>query len=174
MIFYNTTNAQLSKQVKLSPKVSYDDFETLTKEVKAYRKARLISVVDFLKKSKDQNTIILDTRSDSMYKRKHIKGAIHLNFADFAQSSLAKIIPSFNTTILIYCNNNFDGDEVNFISKTVAPSVSNKGKAITLALNIPTFINLYGYGYHNVFELAEMVHVWDKSIEFEGTDVVVK
>ena len=41
----------------------------------------------------------------------------------------------------------------------------------SLALNIPTYINLYGYGYKNVFELKEMVDVNDPEIEFEGTDV---
>jgi hypothetical protein len=40
-----------------------------------------------------------------------------------------------------------------------------------LALNIPTYINLYGYGYKNVYELDELVNVNDKRIEFEGTAV---
>jgi len=30
-------------------------------------------------------------------------------------------------------------------------------KSIRLALNIQTFINLHGYGYGNVYELAEAV-----------------
>jgi hypothetical protein len=44
---------------------------------------------------------------------------------------------------------------------------------LTLALNIPTYINLYGYGYQNVYELNELVATFfDKRIEFEGTAVV--
>jgi hypothetical protein len=42
---------------------------------------------------------------------------------------------------------------------------------ITLALNIPTYINLYGYGYRNVYELGELVNVNDKRISFEGSIV---
>jgi len=42
----------------------------------------------------------------------------------------------------MYYNNNFD-------SKT--PSLFDK--SVRLALNIPTFINLYGYSYENVYEL---------------------
>ncbi len=46
-----------------------------------------------------------------------------------------------------------------------------KRKEITLALNIPTFINLYGYGYKNVYELGDLVSVFMDPIKFEGTDV---
>lgn len=74
-------------------KVSYTDFEYLVKVVKAHREKRLISFDEFTKKSKDQNVIILDTRSKEMYDKKHVKGAVHLNFSDFSQSHLAKIIP---------------------------------------------------------------------------------
>ena len=38
-----------------------------------------------------------------------------------------------------------------------------------MALNIPTYINLYGYGYRNVYELHELVNVNDRKIAFEGS-----
>ncbi|MFT5779629.1 MAG: hypothetical protein ACI837_002588 [Crocinitomicaceae bacterium] len=44
---------------------------------------------------------------------------------------------------------------------------------ITLALNIPTYINLFGYGYKNVYELKELVSVLDPRISFEGTSVLI-
>ncbi|HNB99804.1 MAG TPA: rhodanese-like domain-containing protein, partial [Leptospiraceae bacterium] len=116
--------------------------------------------------------IILDTRSPAMYKSKHIKGAVHLNFSDFTQRNLARVIPSFDTKVLIYCNNNFEDDQVNFASKIAAPPVANNTTPITLALNIPTYINLYGYGYKNVYELKELVSVRDERISFEGTSVL--
>lgn len=154
-------------------KVDFDAFEKLTTEVKSYRKDRLIPWTTFQKYSKDEKTIILDTRSKEMYDRKHVKGAIHLNFSDFTQDNLAQIIPSEDTRILIYCNNNFDNDGINFASKIYIPKKvsQSKGKTITLALNIPTFINLYGYGYKNVYELSELVSVFDERVVFEGTDV---
>ncbi len=40
-----------------------------------------------------------------------------------------------------------------------------------MALNIPTYVNLYGYGYRNVYELNELVNVDDPRIAFEGTIV---
>lgn len=150
-------------------KVDFDAFEKLTSEVKKYRKNRLISWATFQTYSKEKKTIILDTRSKEMYDRKHIKGAINLNFSDFTQANLAKVIPSNTTRILIYCNNNFDDDEINFTSKMYIPQ--KQGKKITLALNIPTFINLYGYGYKNVYELSDLISVFDIPLAFEGTEV---
>ena len=43
-----------------------------------------------------------------------------------------------------------------------------------MALNIPTYVNLYGYGYRNVYELNELVKVSDPRITFEGTIVEQK
>ena len=161
---------------------SYNDFNELVKEVESYREQRLIKLDDFIKKSKEKNVIILDTRSEFRYKRTHLKGAIHLGFSDFTQDNLWELIPDPNTTILIYCNNNFDGDQIDFTSKIAKPNkrgkknvtesqiLSNR-KPIMLALNIPTFINLYGYGYRSIYELDELVNVHDTRIEFEGTMV---
>jgi hypothetical protein len=44
-------------------------------------------------------------------------------------------------------------------------------KPLMMALNIPTYVNLYGYGYHNVYELHEHVNVNDHRITFEGSIV---
>lgn len=41
----------------------------------------------------------------------------------------------------------------------------------TLALNIPTFITLYGYGYKNIYELNELVKPNDSRLVLEGTAV---
>jgi hypothetical protein len=153
-------------------KVDFDAYEKLIAEVKNHRKDRLINVEAFIRMSKENNAIILDTRSDSMFRNKHIKGAVHLNFSDFTQSNLAKIIPDNQTTVLIYCNNNFEGDEINFASKVWKPKPAEKSKQqLTLALNIPTYINLYGYGYRNVYELSELVNVFDGRVEYEGLAV---
>jgi len=173
------TNAQTAqKQINrinfsdiLSPAmVDFDAFERLTAEVKKHRISHLIPLDSFLFMSKQKNVIILDTRSDSMYNAKHIKGAIHLNFSDFNQYSLARLIPNRNTRILIYCNNNFGDDPVYFVTKSVPPIKPGK-TPMTLALNIPTYINLYGYGYKNVFELSQLISVFNSKIILEGTAV---
>jgi hypothetical protein len=43
-----------------------------------------------------------------------------------------------------------------------------------LALNVPTYVTLYGYGYRNVYELDELVKVSDPRVTFEGTVVAPK
>jgi len=174
-----------------SPFVNYDQFETLVKEVRDHRKDKLISIEKFNDMSKEENVIILDTRSKEAYDKMHIKGAIHLNFSDFTQASLDELFGSKDVKILIYCNNNIDeeGMKIEYFPTKMATPVSFdeeidinkedrgdieieiKEKPITLALNIPTYINLYGYGYKNVYELTDLVSVFDSRIQFEGSEV---
>lgn len=137
--------------------VDYSGFTELTIEAEEYRKTHLASLENFIKWSKEKDVMVLDTRSKKMYDMKHVKGAVHLNFSDFTAEKLAKVIPSKNTKILIYCNNNLDKDEMYFARKMTP-----------LALNIPTFINLYGYGYKNVYELDRLVPTINSPLELEG------
>lgn len=160
-------------------KVSFEDFKDIVAEVEPHRAKRLVGFEAFLKMSREPGAIILDTRSTFRYERIHLKGAKHLSFTDFTQGNLQKVIPSFDTRILIYCNNNFEGDEVDFASKIALPFSASSGSAASqfkaqekprmMALNIPTYINLYGYGYRNVYELDELVDVKDSRVVFEGS-----
>jgi hypothetical protein len=149
--------------------VDFDAYLKLAEEVNTYRQNHLIPLDTFLKWSRQPNVIILDTRSDSMYNAKHIKDAIHLNFSDFTQRNLMKLIPDPETKILIYCNNNIADDQVYFATKAYTPPSKMRRKPLTLALNIPTYINLYGYGYRNVYELSELVSIFNGKVLFEGT-----
>jgi rhodanese-related sulfurtransferase len=165
-------------------KVSFDDFKGLVAEVETHRAARLVDLNTFLKMSKEEGVIILDSRSDFRFDRIHLKGAKHLAFTDYTQDNLKKLIPDPETKILIYCNNNFDGNQTDFASKVAVPRPKSdkaaaaqfaaQTKPLMMALNIPTYINLYGYGYHNVYELHELVKVNDPRITFEGTIVEQK
>lgn len=160
-------------EVRDASLVDYEAFVKLVNEVEPHRKKRLITLKEFHKMSAEKNTIILDTRSKAMYDAKHVKGAIHLNFSDFTQENLDRLIPNKKTRILIYCNNNFEDDQIYFATKSSGPSTEEPDAlGITMALNIPTYINLYGYGYKNVYELRELISVFDKDIEFEGTAVL--
>ena len=162
-------------------KVSFEDFKGLVAEVETHRASRLIDLNTFIKMSKEPGAIILDSRSTFRFDRIHLKNAKHLAFTDYTQDNLQKVIPSFETTILIYCNNNFDGNQTDFASKVamprakpanaVATQFATQAKPLMMALNIPTYINLYGYGYRNVYELHELVKVTDPRIEFEGSIV---
>lgn len=185
----NIIKAEILDDIELynkTPYVNYEFFENLVKEVKPYRAERLIEFDQFLEMGKDKNTLILDARSREKYNELHIKGAINLPFAEFTQQSLDALIPSPETRILIYCNNNFAQDnsafEIAMTSKYVSPSSlgkkDNSSKEegllmpksdLSLALNIPTFINLYGYGYKNVYELEEMLYGTNEKLELEGS-----
>lgn len=202
-----------------SPLINFDQYETLVAIVKEHRKTHLLSLDEFNEVGQTSGVFILDTRSKEMYDRKHVKGAIHLNFSDFTQENLDRLFPDRNATILIYCNNNFvEGitfdsvtlstlllQDLNFASKVsypiipiesqpieeidrselienvvpmdranteTEPAIIESEEPITLALNIPTYINLYGYGYRNVYELKELVFTNDPRIQFEGTEVL--
>lgn len=166
-------------------KVSFEDYKNLVAEVEDHRAKHLIDLNTFLEMSKKKNVIILDTRSKFRYDRIHVKGAKHLNFSDFTQENLARLLPSPETVILIYCNNNFEGNQRDFASKIAmplkpAPLISEvtpasqfavQEKPRMMALNVPTYLNLYGYGYRNVYELHELVKVDDPRITFEGSVV---
>lgn len=172
---------QASAQDKSYPpaKVSFDDFKGLVAKVETHRASRLVDLDTFLEMSQQPGVIILDTRSAFRYERIHIKGAKHLSFTDFTQKNLQEVIPSFDTTVLIYCNNNFEGNQIDFATKIARPQPNAslsiqfavQEKPIMMALNIPTYINLYGYGYRNVYELDELVNVNDPRITFEGSIV---
>ena len=165
-------------------KVSFEDFKGLVAEVETQRASRLIDLNTFLKMSQEPGVIILDSRSDFRFNRIHVKGAKHLAFTDYTQDNLKKVIPTFETKILIYCNNNFDGNQTDFASKVAVPPArpadavatqfAVQAKPLMMALNIPTYVNLYGYGYRNVYELHELVNVNDPRMSFEGSIVEQK
>lgn len=171
-------------------KVSYDDFKALVAEVEPHRRERLVDLDTFLKMSQEPGVVVLDTRSAFRFERIHLRGARNLSFPDFTQENLRKVIPSEETRVLIYCNNNFDGNEVDFASKVALPrqlarpAAANSPQApaatpstqfvaqekpLMLALNVPTYVTLYGYGYRNVYELDELVKVSDPRVSFDGT-----
>ena len=134
--------------------VDYAGFARLTGEVSGYRQKRMVSLQDFRARAAQPDTLILDTRSAAAFAAGHMAGAVNLPFSDFTLSSLREVIgPDTNREILIYCNNNFVDD--------IAPVVSKKAE---LALNIPTFINLYGYGYRNIYELLGAYPMQDSAM----------
>lgn len=135
--------------------VNYSGFRNLTGEVEAYRADRLVTHADFQRMAREPNTIVLDARSANAYAQGHIAGAINLPFTDFTDQSLRAALRDPNVRILIYCNNNF--------SNNAQPVIL---KRVELALNIQTFINLYGYGYRNVYELGDVVDFNDPAVRW--------
>ena len=160
-VLSTTSTAQVMKTRHIpNQNIDFAGFAALTSQLEPLREAYRISVVDFIEMSKDKDTIVLDTRSAAKYAELHVKGAVHLNFSDITSDSLAAIIPSPTTRILIYCNNNFANAPEPFPTKMAVA-----------ALNIPTFVTLYAYGYQNVYELGPGVDPETASIEFAGIGI---
>ncbi len=132
-------------------------FSRAVVEAGMLREERRVSEARFLEMANEEGTIILDTRSAAKFALLHVKGAVHLNFSDITTESLAAVIPTKDTRILIYCNNNFDGDREAFASKKPAA-----------ALNLPTFVTLHSYGYTNVYELGPLLDVRKTNLELVG------
>ena len=148
--------SSLANQSKIAnEKIDYDGFAEMVDNVSAIREQRLIDLETFLKFAEGDDTIVLDARSAEAFAAGHIEGAVNLSFSDFTQDKLDKLIGDKSKRILIYCNNNFADDE------EPVPL-----KRVELALNIPTFVNLHGYGFTNVYELKESVFMDDPRIEF--------
>ena len=108
----------------------------------------------------EPGTLILDARSESKFKLRHIKGALNLPFTEFTETTLAKAIPAKNTRVLIYCNNNFLGSPVAFAGKVAAAS-----------LNISTYVTLTSYGYTNIYELGPLIDIKSTKLPFQGEEV---
>lgn len=145
-----------------SAQIDYDGFAALTNDLGSYRQARLLGKDVFFREASKDGALLLDTRSAAAFAAGHIEGAVNLPFSDFTEASLREVIgPDRDRPIYIYCNNNF--------ADNVAPVVSKKAP---LALNIPTFINLYGYGYENIWELEGVMMTGD--VAWVGTLAVAE
>lgn len=153
--FVASAVAQDKVRSDTSAQIDYRGFRGLTGEVEAYRADRLVSLAQFQRMAREPNTVILDARSADAYAEGHIDGAINLPFTDFTDQSLAAALRDPNVRVLIYCNNNF--------SNNAQPVIL---KRVELALNIQTFINLYGYGYRDVYELADVVDFNDPEVRW--------
>lgn len=137
-----------------NPKIDYSGFAALTGQLGAVRASHRLSWDEFAARARADGALLLDARSADAFARGHLAGAVNLPFTDFTDAALARVIgPDRNRPIYIYCNNNF--------SDNADPVVT---KRAPLALNIPTFINLHGYGYANVWELADVVDSRDPAI----------
>lgn len=137
-----------------NPQIDYPAFAALTTSVAPQRADRLLAFERFKAEAAKPGVLLLDARSKDAFAAGRIAGAVNLPLTDFTADSLAAVIGAdAGRPILIYCNNNFRNDR--------APVPM---KAAPLALNIQTFINLVGYGYPNVWELADVVDFDDPAV----------
>ena len=142
-----------------NPLIDYPGFVELAAEVGEYRETRRLPWDAFAARALADGAILLDARSETAFAQGHIEGAINLPLPDFTADRLAEVLgPDKGRPVYIYCNNNFADDR--------PPVVTKK---LELALNIPTFINLVGYGYENVWELGEVIRTDGPGVNWVAT-----
>ena len=138
------------------------DFQGFSRDVQAAGLARVdrrISEAEFIRMAAEPGTVVLDARSERLYRLRHIDGAVNLSYPEFTAETLAAAIPNRETRVLIYCNNNFVG----------LPE-SMPVKAIQASLNLSTFVALHTYGYRNVYELGPAVDPATTKLAFAGSE----
>lgn len=146
-----------------NPKIDMAAYLGVANEAAVHRAKRRVSEEEFMRMAREPGTVVLDARSPAKYDLLHVKGAISLSFPDIDIASLARVLPDKNARILIYCNNNFGGNEVAFASKSANAS-----------LNLSTYIALYSYGYRNVYELGPFVDIADTKLELVPSQQVAQ
>src|SRR6185369_7770211 len=86
--------------------IDYPGHLRIAQQVQMTREKRRVTEEQFLSLASKKGTVILDARSESKFRLRHIDGAINLPFTEFTEASLARALPAKDTRILIYCNNN--------------------------------------------------------------------
>jgi len=154
------TMPAVAQDAPANPLIDYDAYAELTLSLEEVREVHRLPLEDFLVRAREQGAILLDARSETAFAMGHIDGAVNLPLPDFTDERLAEVLgPDTGRPIYIYCNNNFSDDR---------PPVATK--RAPLALNIATFINLHGYGYTNVWELADVIATDDQGVPWVSSE----
>jgi len=145
-----------------NPAIDMKGYLRISAKAAKYRERRRLTEDQFIIMANEPGTVILDARSRARFDDLHIKGAVNLSFSDITVESLRLLLPDKNTRILIYCNNNFTGNEQAFPTK-VAPA----------SLNLSTYIALYTYGYRNVYELGPLLDVKMSKLDLVSSSLLI-
>ena len=140
--------------------IRYDLFAENVRLVGEVREGRRLTEDAFKTMMNEPGVVVLDARSGPMFKLRHLQGAVNLSLPDFSEAALAKVIPTKDTKVLIYCNNNFQGSPVSMVAKSAPAS-----------LNVHTFVTLKSYGYENVWELGPLLDVRTTKLPMAGEEV---
>jgi 3-mercaptopyruvate sulfurtransferase SseA len=148
VIAFSALEARGTETSIANPRVDMKAYLDVSRAAARHRESHRVTEAEFVRMAAEPDTIVLDARSPEKYRQLHIAGAVNLTFADISEESLARLLPDKDGRILIYCNNNFVGDESAFPRKLASAS-----------LNLSTYVALYDYGYRNVYELAPLLDV---------------
>ena len=143
-----------------NPLINYGQFQRIVADSREQRESHRLTEAEFLADMQRAGVVVLDARTESRYRLRHVKGAVNLPYTEFTADTLARVVPDKDSMILIYCNNNFLDSPRAFATK--APAAS---------LNLATYTSLKAYGYTNIFELGPLLKIEQTQIPFEGSEV---
>ena len=140
--------------------------------VEKHRESRKLSELQFATMMDEEGVVVLDPRGRSFHEACHVEGSVNLPFTHFDPDSVAAVIPSKDTKVLIYCRNNLSEEflenkgPVRVFEYPEGFEPPEVPKGISSALTIPSYITLYQYGYRNVWELSDIVNPETSKIRF--------
>ena len=146
-----------------NPRIDMEAHLRIAAEAAKHRETHRLSEEDFRLISQEPGVVVLDCRSKQKFDELHIEGAVNLSFPDLTEEGLKKAFPDKNVKLLIYCNNNFKN------ALAAMPT-----KRVEVALNLSTFITLYTYGYHNVWELGPYLDAKTTKLKLVSTPVAAQ
>lgn len=133
------TPVVMAQEKNATPPVNFEEYNKFVSTVDI--KAHSVKVDRFIRLSKKKDAVILDLRGADAYQAGHIEGAI-LFGADISEEKLRQLIPSKDSTVLLYCTNSLHGTRM--ISLT--------------DVSLPQLLFL---GYKNTYILSPL---WERSI----------
>lgn len=138
---------------KAKEPMSFDEYKSTVSSVKI--KDHEISLAELQKIIDKPDVVVLDLRSEHEYQEGHLKRAVCFG-CDMSEDKLAKVVPSKDATVVVYCTNNF------FPSRRIS-------------LNNASLPQLVGLGYKNARVLEELWHGdWKKVEEIKKGPLWVK
>jgi rhodanese-related sulfurtransferase len=158
-----------------NPAIDMKGYLAVSQQAAQHRATRRLTEEDFLRMSQEPGTIVLDARSREKYDILHVRGAINLSFPDIDLESLKRVLPDKSARILIYCNNNFRVAAAAPAARAAQGNPAANAAAAfpskmpTASLNLSTYIALYNYGYHNVYELGPQLDPIKTKLPLEAT-----
>lgn len=127
-----------AQQAPMQP-IPADDYFKKSLAINAVRKVSNVTLSDLPELMKDKNTVIIDVRGDADYKAMHISGAKHLSLSDMKPDTLAKVIPSTSTRVILYCD------------AALTPFPTRR-----VALSTEAYPLVYMHGYTNLHEVSSL------------------
>lgn len=119
--------------------LSNEAYYAQAQEIEKVRASRQLDYPTAERMLREKNTILIDARGDMEFKRLHLKGAMHLSYADMTFDKLAQVIPDKNTRVILYC------DKGILIRNTRM-----------FALSGHAFVDMTLSGYKNLYEIRQV------------------